>query len=376
MIATSPDAPVVVAARRSHVGTVGRGHRDLLAHELAAPVLAAVLADARAHGLDARPADVVLGSCTGPSGNVARISALAAGLGVDVPGMTVDRQCGSGLAAVLLAAHTVRAGEADLVLAGGVESASTSSDRAQAAFAPAGFPDPGMGPAADALAAARGVSRRRQDAYTARSHARVLAAQAAGTFAAETVRIGTLDRDEHARRLDTALLARLRPAFTPGGTVTAASSSPVSDGSAALALVPERLRGGVAGLRIVAGAVVGCDPALPGRGPVPAVRAVLARAGVDLAHVAVVEIVEAFAAQVLAVTDELGLDALGTDAARVCPDGGALALGHPWGASAAVSVVRLFTRLVRGGAPAGTLGLATAAVGGGMGVALLVEVAR
>lgn len=376
MLGTSPDAPVVVAARRSHIGTAGRGHRDRLAHELAAPVLAAVLGDVRALPVDSPVADVVLGSCTGPGGNLARVSALAAGLGVEVPGATVDRQCGSGLAAVLLAAQAVRAGEAGLVLAGGVESASTSTRRGQAAFAPPGFPDPGMGPAADALAAARGVTRERQDAYAARSHARVLAAQAAGVFDGEVVPLDGVDRDEHARPLDPALLARLRPAFTPDGTVTAASSSPISDGAAVLALVPERLRAHAPGLRVVAGAVVGCDPALPGWGAVPAVREVLARAGVDLADVAVVEIVEAFAAQVLAVTDALGLDALGADAARVCPDGGAIALGHPWGASAAVSVVRLFSRLVRGGAPAGTLGVATAAVGGGMGVAVLVEVVR
>lgn len=371
-----PDAPVIVAARRSHIGTVGRGHRDRRAHELAAPVLAAVLADVRAQGVDALVGDVILGSCTGPRGNLARVSALAAGLGLEVPGLTVDRQCGSGLAAVLLGAQTVQAGDAGLVLAGGVESASTSVEPAQALFAPPGFPDPLMGPAADALAAARGVTRERQDAYAARSHARSLAAQGAGAFADETVRIGGLDRDEHARRLDPTLLARLRPAFTPDGTVTAATSSPISDGAAVLALVPEPLRGRAPGLRVLAGAVVGCDPALPGRGAVPAVRAALARAGADLADIVVVEIVEAFAAQVLAVTDELGLDALGADAHRICPDGGAIALGHPWGASAAVSVVRLFTRLVRGGAPAGSLGLATAAVGGGMGVAMLVEVVR
>ncbi|RIQ24278.1 acetyl-CoA C-acyltransferase, partial [Jiangella rhizosphaerae] len=130
------------------------------------------------------------------------------------------------------------------------------------------------------------------------------------------------------------------------------------------------------GLRLVAGAVVGCDPRLPGWGPVPAVHRVLAAARVSLRDVAAVEIVEAFAGQVLAVTDALGLDPLGRDTGLVCADGGALALGHPWGASGAVVVVRLFSRLVRGGAPAGTLGLATAAIGGGMGVAGLFEVVR
>ncbi|RGA00661.1 acetyl-CoA C-acyltransferase, partial [Microbispora triticiradicis] len=151
---------------------------------------------------------------------------------------------------------------------------------------------------------------------------------------------------------------------------------PVSDGAAAVAVVPERLRAaaGLPGLRLLAGTVTGCDPALPGWGPVPAVRRVLERTGTDLARVAAVEIVEAFAAQVLTVTDALGLDPLGADADRVCADGGALALGHPWGASGAVVVTRLFGRLLGEGAPPGTLGLAAVAVGGGLGIAALFEV--
>src|SRR5690606_1683095 len=255
----------------------------------------------------------------------------------------------SGLAAILVAAQAVRAGEADLVIAGGVESASTAPIRARrgpdggaaepytrAPFAPPGFPDPDMGPAAEALAAARGVSRERQDAYALRSHARALAARDAGRFAKESVPVGGLAADQRPRRLRAASLARRPAAFVPGGTVTAGNSSPVSDGAAAVAIVPERLRAGLPGLRLRAGAVVGCDPALPGWGPVPAVRRVLHHAGVAADRIAAVEIVEAFAAQVLAVTDALGLDPLGADDGRVCADGGALALGHPWGATGAV----------------------------------------
>ncbi|GGO02143.1 acetyl-CoA acetyltransferase [Microbispora rosea subsp. aerata] len=339
--------------------------------------------------------DVVLGNCTGPGGNLARVCALAAGMGHEVPGVTVDRQCGSGLAAILLAAQTVRCGDADLVVAGGVESASTAPLRARrvpgagqeaavpyerAPFAPEGHPDPDMGPAAEALAAARGVTRQRQDAYACRSHARALAAREAGRFAREIVPIDGRSDDQRPRVLRPESLARLPAAFVPGGTVTAGNSSPVSDGAAAVAVVPERLRAaaGLPGLRLLAGAVAGCDPALPGWGPVPAVRRVLGRTGVDLQDVAVVEIVEAFAAQVLAVTDALGLDPLGADADRVCADGGALALGHPWGASGAVVVTRLFSRLLGTGAgdgsPPGTLGLAAVAVGGGLGIAALFEV--
>ncbi|GAA3133670.1 thiolase family protein [Planomonospora alba] len=384
--------PVVVAALRTPIGTAGHAFKQVGADRLAAPVLAALARDL-APVLPVPAEDVVLGNCTGPGGNLARVAALAAGLGHGVPGLTVDRQCGSGLAAVLVAAQAVGSGAMDLVLAGGVESASTAPLRARrdpaaphdvaaaqpyarAPFAPDGHPDPDMGPAAEALAAARGVTRERQDAYACRSHARALAARRAGRFDGEIVGVGGRTDDQRPRPLRPQTLARLPAAFVPGGTVTAGNSSPISDGAAAVAVVPDRLRAaaGLPGLRLAAGAVVGCDPALPGWGPVPAVRRVLERAGADLRDVAAVEIVEAFAAQTLAVTDALGLDPLGADDGRVCPDGGALALGHPWGASGAVAVVRLFSRLVRAAAPPGTLGLAAAAVGGGLGVAALFEV--
>ncbi|MFC5828930.1 thiolase family protein [Nonomuraea insulae] len=376
---TGAFTPVIVAARRTPIGTAGHAYKEVSVDRLAAPVIAAVAADMAGRRVD----DVVLGNCMGPGGNVARVSALAAGLGHEVPGLTVDRQCGSGLAAILVAGQAVRAGEADLVIAGGAESASTAPLRTsrgaakayeRAPFTPHGHPDPDMGPAAEALAAARGIGRDRQDAYACRSHARALAAREAGRFAGEIVPVGGRSDDQRPRPLRAASLARLPAAFVADGTVTAGNSSPVSDGAAAVALVPERLRAGLPGMRLVAGSVVGCDPELPGWGPVPAVRRVLARTGVDVERVAAVEIVEAFAAQVLAVTDALGLDPLGADAERVCPDGGALALGHPWGATGAVVVTRLFSRLVRQAAPPGTLGLAAAAVGGGLGVAALFEV--
>ncbi|MEV4216616.1 thiolase family protein [Nonomuraea sp. NPDC049725] len=375
------DAPVVVAARRTAIGTAGHAFKGVGADRLAAPVIAAVVRDAAGLGLPVD--DVMLGNCMGPGGNLARVSALGAGLGHEVPGVTVDRQCGSGLAAVLLAGQAVRSGEAELVVAGGVESASTAPLRTRrgeaepyerAPFAPDGHPDPGMGAAAEALGVARGVGRDQQDRYALASHAKAVAAREAGRFAAEIVPVEGRDSDQRPRLLREGSLGRLPAAFVPGGAVTAGNSAPNSDGAAAVAVVPERLRAGLPGLRLVAGTVTGCDPALPGWGPVPAVRRLLARTGVTMEQVAAVEIVEAFAAQTLAVTDALGLDPLGADAGRVCADGGALALGHPWGASGAVVVTRLFTRLVRAGAPAGTLGLATAAVGGGLGVAALFEV--
>jgi acetyl-CoA C-acetyltransferase len=208
-----------------------------------------------------------------------------------------------------------------------------------------------------------------------------VAAAASGLFEDELVPVGGVDADDRPRpNLTAAALSRFRPAFADGGTVTAGNSCGINDGAAAVAVVAEELRAaaGLPGLRVLATAVRGVDPSTPGLGPVPAVEAVLARAGLSVDDLDVLEITEAFAAQVLACTDALGLDALGGDAGRVCPDGGAIALGHPWGASGALLLVRLFSRLVRQtrGVPAADAprhGVAACAIGGGQGVAVLVE---
>lgn len=370
--------PVIVAALRTPIGTAGRGLASVSAADLAAPVLRALAGDPALGGL--APHEVVLGNCMGPGGDLARVASLQAGLGVDVPALTVDRQCGSGLAALDVAAAQLHR-QPGLVLAGGVESASTAPWRfwppedgapprryERAPFAPAEVGDPDMGLAADLLAEEAGVTRERQDAYAARSHARALATRDAGGFDAELVPVGGLDRDERPRAVTAERLARLRPAFREGGTVTAGNSCGVNDGAAAVALVDAgtHRRLAVPGLRVLATATAGVDPDRPGRGLVPAVCAALDRAGLRLDDLDAVELNEAFAGQVLACCDELGLAP-----ERVCPEGGALALGHPWGASGAVLVVRLFTRLVRAGR--GTYGLAAIAVGGGQGVAMVVQ---
>lgn len=359
---------VVVAARRTPIGTAGHALSDLTVERLAAPVLRELAA-----GRDVD--DVILGNCLGPGGNPARLAALAAGLGLQVPGVTVDRQCGSGLDAVLQGAARIGADEAGFVLAGGVESASTAPHRSwpatgerytRAPFAPTGFPDPEMGVAADALAAELGISRADHDAWAARSFARAVAAHDRGRFDAELVPLPGLHHDERPRPgFTTARLARLRPAFTPTGTHTAGNSCGISDGAAAVALTGTDAATGPH-LRILGGAVRGCDPALPGLGPTAAVPALLRRLGLTTADLGAVEITEAFAAQLLAAVRTLDLDP-----DTVCSDGGAIAMGHPWGASGAILVVRLFHRMLRPGGP--EFGLAACAVGGGQGIALVVQ---
>jgi acetyl-CoA C-acetyltransferase len=375
------DFPVVVAARRTPIGTAGHGLRSVPVDRLAAPVLRALVDD-----LEAAPgdiADVVLGNVMGPGGNIARVAALAAGLGHGVTGLTVDRQCASGLEAVNLAAALVRAGCGDLYLAGGAESPSTAPWRLarpsgptalprpydRAPFAPPEVGDPDMGVAAETVAREAGVSRARQDLYAAESHARAVAAQKAGRFDGELVKVGGLAGDERPRDgLTTDRLARFPAAFVPGGTVTAANSCGVNDGAAIVAVASEAWRAARSrpGLRILGWEIAGVDPNRCGIGVVPAVRRLLEEAGLAPGDVGVVEITEAFAGQVLAC-----LEALGLDRDRVCPDGGAIALGHPWAASGAVLVVRLFARMVLQDGP--RFGLAACAVGGGMGVATLLE---
>ena len=372
-------APVIVAARRTPIGTAGQSLAGVDAARLGGAVVAAASSDLARLGPTV--SEVVLGNCMGPGGDVARVAALTAGLPFSVPALTVDRQCASGLAAIAVAASALRS-ERGAVVAGGVESASTAPWRSwppspasaqpvryeRAPFAPTADLDPDMGLANDLLAEERGITRERQDEYAARSHARALEAVRAGAFDAEVVEVAGAVRDDRPRALTVERLARLRPAFREGGTATAGNSCGISDGAAAVALVDSATYAdlGVPGLRVLSSATAGVDPRRPGIGLVPAVRLALERAGLRLSDVDVVEINEAFAGQVLACCDELGLDP-----ERVCPQGGALALGHPWGASGAVLVVRLFSQLVREGA--GRYGLAAIAAGGGQGVALVVE---
>ncbi len=343
--------------------------------------------------------DVILGNAAGPGGNPARLAALEAGFDVTTSAVTVDRQCGSGLEAFNLAARLVQAGAGDMYLAGGVESPSTAPWKverpatpqavprfaARARFAPAAVGDPDMGMAAENVAREHGITRERQDRFALRSHEKAVAAAAAGAFDDELVPVcvapeggaqtAVLERDE-CPRPDTSLerLGRLAPVFQADGTVTAGNACPVNDGAAAVAVLSERMARELdvtRGLRFVDAVAAGVDPNVLGVGPVPATRGLLARnPGVGLGDIGVVEFTEAFAGQVLACLDLLGL---GEE--RVNLSGGAIALGHPWGASGAVLVTRLLAETARAGSrrSAPRYALATLGMAGGMGLATLFE---
>jgi len=392
---------VVVDAVRTPFGRYGGALRDVRPDDLAATVLAALV---RRTGIPpARIDDVVLG-CANQAGednrNVARMAALLAGLPVEVPGQTVNRLCGSGLQAAVTAYHAIRCGEGDLMLAGGVESMTRAPFVVAKAAEPWSrrfevydttlgwrftnprmaemYPPYSMGETAENVAERYGIGREEQDRYALLSQQRAARAIAEGRFREEIVPVVVpqgsgeplvVDRDEPPRPQTTLdALSRLRPAFRSGGTVTAGNSSGINDGAAAVLLA----EAGVArelGLRplarVVATAVAGVDPAVMGIGPVPAVRKALARAGLRVADLDLVELNEAFASQVLACVRELGLDL-----ERVNVNGGAIALGHPLGASGARLLGHLCWEMQRREA---RYGLATMCIGVGQGIAAVVE---
>nr|WP_245347063.1 thiolase family protein [Arthrobacter stackebrandtii] len=376
-----------MVARRLPNARAGGAYAAFRAHELAAAAIRGVVASA---GVDpGQIDDVILGNATGGGGNVARLAALTAGLPDSVPGLTVDRQCGSGLEAVVLAARLVQAGAGELYVAGGVESISTAPARAhraadgtldfydRAQFAPLETGDPDAGTAAENVARHFGISRERQDAYAVESHRRAVAAARGGLFDGELLPFAGLAADQGPRpTLDGRLMARFPPAFVPGGTVTAGNSCPFSDGAAVM-LVAELgrarelvARSGATVLQFQGSAVAGNDPNLLGVGAAHAMRRLLDDRGLSVGTLrnSSIEFNEAFASQVLATADLLGLDAT-----RFNRDGGALALGHPYGASGAVLVTRLLAQAQKGAAPGGAAPVedlfAMISMAGGMGIA-------
>ncbi len=371
--------PVIIAARRSAIGRAGGMFAAVDVEHLAAPVLNAVLKDA-AIAPD-HVDDVVLGNAAGPGGNIARLALLTAGWPVEIPGVTVDRQCGSGLQAVMQACHDITAGAARVVVAGGVESQSRAPLRSlpasgalpaqsyhRARFAPDAIGDPEMGVAADTVATRFGISRARQDAFALQSQQRAKTARATGAFAAEIVPVQGQTTDECIRDSMTAQrLARLPAAFAPDGTVSVGNACPLNDGAAAVVITSAahaKALGHSTALAYLGGATAGVDPNLLGIGPVASTRKLLDRhPELSLAALTHLEFNEAFASQTLACLDQLNLPSDLPNA-----QGGAIALGHPFGASGAILVTRLFSQLIRSPAPTDALAMAMIGIGGGQGL--------
>jgi 3-oxoadipyl-CoA thiolase len=383
----------LVGGVRTPMGRYGGQLAGVRPDDLAALVVGEAV---RRAGVDPERVDEVVLGAANQSGednrNVARMALLLAGLPVETPGYTVNRLCASGLTAIAAAAAQVKAGEADVVVAGGVE----SMTRAPYVMAKPGTPwakapevfdtslgwrfvNPRMnavprrtlpmGETAEEVAALDGITREDSDRWALRSHDRAVDAQKAGRFAAEIVAVDGVEADEGPRPGSTLeKLASLKPVFRPGGVVTAGSSSPLSDGAAAVVVASAdavRRLGLTPRARVVTSASAGVEPHLMGIGPVPATEKALARAGWSAGDLGAVEVNEAFAVQVLAC-----LRRLAVDEAVVNNDGGAIALGHPLGCSGARLVVTLLGRLEREDA---RRGLATMCVGVGQGAAMLVE---
>ena len=404
--AVAPGRPLreawIVEAVRTPVGRYGGALAGVRPDDHAATVLEAVVARS---GIDPAIIDDVILGCANQAGednrNIARMALLIAGLPVEVAGQTVNRLCGSGLQAVASAAQAIAVGDANVVIAGGVESMSraplvtlkpesgyergtrelvdtTIGWRFVNPALDAKYPTISLGETAERVAAQWSVSREEQDAFALESQRRAAAAASSGVHAEEIVPVKIPQRkgdaisvvkDEHPRpETNAASLAKLRPAFIEGGSVTAGNASGINDGAAAL-LVMEAGRARALGLkplaRVVATSVAGVDPSVMGIGPIPAIRKLLERTGLSAKEIDRVELNEAFASQAVACIRELGLNPATTNI-----HGGAIALGHPLGASGARMLVTLTRELTRSGS---RFGIASMCVGVGQGIAMLVE---
>ncbi|ALG67979.1 acetyl-CoA C-acetyltransferase [Beggiatoa leptomitoformis] len=387
---------VIVDAVRTAIGNFNGSIADVSAPKLGAIVIKALLE--RTGVKPEQVSEVILGQVlTGGQGqNPARQTAIAAGLPVEVPAMTINIVCGSGLRSVHLAAQAIRCGDADIVIAGGQENMSASphvlpksrqgvkmgdwtlSDTMLVDGLMDAFNNYHMGITAENIAAQFNISRDEQDSFAATSQQRAEAAQKAGYFDSQIVPVVIPQKkgdpvvfkvDEFPRHGSTKeSLGKLRPAFKPDGTVTAANASGINDGAAAILLMSER-KAKELGLpimaRVVAYATAGVDPSIMGTGPIPSTRKCLEKAGWQVSDLDLIEANEAFASQAISVNRDLGWDM-----SKVNVNGGAIALGHPIGASGARVLVSLLHEMVRRDAHKG---LATLCIGGGQGVALAIE---
>ena len=389
-------------AVRTPIGRYGGSLAAVRPDDLGAVPLRALMG--RNPGVNWDELDDIIYGCANQAGednrNVARMSALLAGLGESAPGTTINRLCGSGLDAMTMAARAIRTGEADLIIAGGVESMSRAPfvmPKAESAFSRSNtvydttigwrfvnktlkveYGIDSMPETAQNVADDFEVTRHDQDRFAAESQRRAAAAQASGRFAAEIVpvqvprkgEVVTVDRDEHPRETNMEALGRLKPLVRPDGSVTAGNASGVNDGAAALIIASEegaKRHGLTPRARILGGAVAGVAPRIMGMGPAPASEKLLQRLGFKISNMDVVELNEAFASQSLAVLRRLGLP---DDAEHVNPNGGAIALGHPLGMSGARLALTATEELSR---RQGRYALCTMCIGVGQGIAAVIE---
>jgi acetyl-CoA C-acetyltransferase len=382
---------VIVSAVRTAIGRQGGALAGVPAHVLGAEVIkeAVKRANIQPEMID----DVIFGNVLSGGGNIARLTALQTGLSIEIPGITIDRQCGSGINAVNLAAQAIKAGDGDIYVAGGTESMSRAPylmerpDKPyspmppsfkKSQLSPKEIGDPPMGITAENLAEKYQITREEQDEFALKSQQRMAAAMEQGLFDEQIVPITipvkkdepvVFNKDEHPRPQTTLeALTKLQPAFLKGGTVTAGSSSGLNDAASALVIMSrekaEEL--GIEPLAVIrAYAVAGVDPNIMGIGPVPAVRKVLEKSGMSLDEIDLIEINEAFAAQVLACNRELEMNL-----EKVNVNGGAIAHGHPLGATGAILITKAVYELMRSG---GKYALITACIGGGQGIATIIE---
>ncbi|WNF25080.1 thiolase family protein [Mesobacillus jeotgali] len=382
---------VIVSAVRTAIGRQGGALASVPAHVFGAEVIKEAIR--RANVQPEMVEDVIMGNVISGGGNIARLTALQTGLSLELPGLTIDRQCGSGINAVNLAAQAIMSGIGDVYVAGGIESMSRAPylmDKPERPYSPVPpsfrksqlspkeIGDPPMGITAENLVTKYSISREEQDQFALESQQKMAAAMAEGRFDEQIVPIsipvrkGTpviFNKDEHPRPQTTLeALAQLKPAFLPNGTVTAGSSSGLNDAAAAL-IVMSRGKAQHLGVKPMAvvreQAVAGVDPNIMGIGPVPAVRKVLEKSGLTLDDMDIIEINEAFAAQVIACDRELNMDP-----SKVNINGGAIAHGHPLGATGAILITKAVYELERRG---GRYALITACIGGGQGIATIIE---
>jgi len=382
---------VIVSAVRTAIGKQGGTLASVPPHIFGAEVIKEAMK--RVNVMPEMVEDVILGNVLSGGGNIARLTVLQTGLSIELPGLTIDRQCGSGISAVMLAAQAILAGDGDVYVAGGVESMSRAPylmDRPEKPYStvppkirksqlsPTEIGNPPMGLTAENLAKKYEISRDEQDEFAANSQQKMKRAIDEGRFTEQIVPIDipirkgnpiVFSQDEHPRPQSTKeVLSKLPPAFLEAGSVTAGNSSGLNDAAAAL-VVMSREKAEELGIKplalIKAHAVAGVDPTIMGIGPVPATRKVMEKTGLSLDEMDIIEINEAFAAQVIACDRELNMDS-----EKVNVNGGAIAHGHPLGATGAILLTKAVYELER---IKGRYALITACIGGGQGIAAIIE---